>query len=241
MKTNRSTSTRLRTLYLAFAMALGALAILALPGIASAKDRNHDRIPDRWEKRHHLSLKVKQTKRDQDRDGLNNLGEFNQGTNPRDADTDNDGIEDGAEVEVGDDPTNQDSDDDGIEDGAENAGTVASFDGTTLVIDLAAGGSVSGQVTDRTEVRCESADDESDSEESGSDDASSAGRHANASGSHEEGGDDPSGDDEGESGGHGGCDNACSVDDLVAGATVHEAELHVNGDGAVFEEVQLIK
>ena len=36
--------------------ALGALALLALPSVAAAKDRNHDRIPDRWEKRHHLSL-----------------------------------------------------------------------------------------------------------------------------------------------------------------------------------------
>ena len=27
--------------------ALGALALLALPSVAAAKDRNHDRIPDR--------------------------------------------------------------------------------------------------------------------------------------------------------------------------------------------------
>ena len=50
--------------------ALGALALLALPSLAAAKDRNHDRIPDRWEKRHHLSLKVNQAARDQDRDHL---------------------------------------------------------------------------------------------------------------------------------------------------------------------------
>ena len=31
------------------ALALGAMALLALPGVAAAKDRNHDRIPDRWE------------------------------------------------------------------------------------------------------------------------------------------------------------------------------------------------
>ena len=51
---------------------------------ASAADRNGDRIPDRWERRHRLSLKVKQTQRDQDHDGLNNLGEFRAKTNPRD-------------------------------------------------------------------------------------------------------------------------------------------------------------
>ncbi len=36
--------------------ALGALALLALPSVAAAKDRNHDRIPDRWEHHHRLSL-----------------------------------------------------------------------------------------------------------------------------------------------------------------------------------------
>ena len=52
------------------------LAVLALPAMAAAKDRNHDRIPDRWEKRHHLSLTVKQTGRDQDSDQLRNRAEF---------------------------------------------------------------------------------------------------------------------------------------------------------------------
>ena len=36
-------------------------------------------------------------------------------------------------------------------------------------------------------------------------------------------------------------ENACSVDDLVQGAVVHEAEIRVGGDGAVFEEIKLIK
>ena len=128
-----------RTIRLAVALALGVLAVFALPSIAAAKDRNHDRIPDRWEKRHHLSLKVKQTRRDQDSDQLKNLGEFRHSTNPRKADSDGDGITDGEEVAVGDNPADDDSDNDGVEDGNENAGTVASFDGTTLTINLAAG------------------------------------------------------------------------------------------------------
>ena len=74
--------------------ALGALALLALPSVAAAKDRNHDRIPDRWEKRHHLSLKVKQTTRDQDRDHLRNRAEFLSGNDPRDRDSDDDGVMD---------------------------------------------------------------------------------------------------------------------------------------------------
>src|SRR3954452_18978190 len=98
------------------AAALGLLAILALPSVAAAKDRNHDRIPDRWEKRHHLSLQATQAGHDQAGDHLRNRAEFMAGDNPRDADTDNDGIEDGEE----------------------NAGKIASFDPETgkLTIDL---------------------------------------------------------------------------------------------------------
>jgi hypothetical protein len=117
-------------------VALGLLA-LALPGAAGAKarDRNHDRIPDRWEKRHHLSTRVNQARRDQDRDHLRNRGEFLAGTNPHD----------------------RDSDDDGIPDGEEHAGTIQSFDPSTgmLVVSLFGGGSVEGLVTEETEIECD--------------------------------------------------------------------------------------
>ena len=110
-------------------VAVGLLAALALPGVAAAKhgDSNNDRIPDRWEAKHHLSLHVNQARRDQDRDGLNNRGEFRAKDDPRDGDTD----------------------DDGVPDGTEGAGTVASFDSTTgaLVINLFNGTSVSGTST----------------------------------------------------------------------------------------------
>ena len=112
---------------------VGMLAFaLVAAGPASAKDRNNDRIPDRWEKSHNLSLKVNQAKRDQDSDGLNNRGEYRSNSDPRD----------------------DDSDDDGTEDGDENAGTVASFDGTTLTINLLNGSTISGLVTEDTEVKC---------------------------------------------------------------------------------------
>src|SRR3954462_6048470 len=98
-------------------VAIAAFALLAalLPAAAMArgKDGNHDRIPDKWERHHSLSLKVKQTKRDQDKDGLNNLREFKNHSNPRDADTDDDGLDDGDEVHHGDDPGDDDSDNDG--------------------------------------------------------------------------------------------------------------------------------
>jgi hypothetical protein len=111
---------------------LAIALFMLLAGPAMAKDRNHDRIPDRWEKRHHLSLHHKQGKRDQDHDGLDNRGEYRAHTDPRDAD----------------------SDDDGIEDGDENAGTIESFEGGVLTIALAGGGELSAKVDDSTEIEC---------------------------------------------------------------------------------------
>ena len=96
-------------------------------------DRNGDRIPDRWERAHHLSLKVNQAKRDQDHDGLRNKAEFMAGDNPRDADTDNDGVEDGQE----------------------KAGQVVSFTGGVLIVHLFNGDDVKGTVDADTEIECE--------------------------------------------------------------------------------------
>ena len=98
-------------------------------------DRNHDRIPDRWEKAHHLSLKVNQAKHDQDRDGLRNRAEFMAGDDPRDADSDNDGTDDGDE----------------------KAGTVTSFTGGVLIVHLFHGEDVKGTVDNDTEIECEDA------------------------------------------------------------------------------------
>jgi hypothetical protein len=191
-----------------------AVAAAALtPAAAQASDRDHDGMGDRWEQRHHVRSAVKDT----DHDGLRNRGEFRHKSDPRDADTDDDGLRDGAEVETGNDPCDRDSDDDGRRDDNENAGTVKSFDGTTLVIALADGSEVSGTVTDATEVEC---DDEA---EHGDDRAVLR---------HEDGEDD---DDagEGEDGDH------CGSDALVAGAIVHEAELKATASGAWFEKVEL--
>jgi hypothetical protein len=112
-----------------------------------------------------------------------------------------------------------DTDDDGVKDGDEEAGTVASFDGTTLVIDLAAGGSVRGRVTDATEVECE-AEDHGDGDRGGRGDG---------------------GDDRGDDAGDDENEDACGTEALVRGARVHEAELDVTSAGAVFEEVELIR
>ena len=117
-----------------------AAAALVAPGSAAASDGNDDSIPDSWEQGHGLSLNKDQAKRDQDRDGLRNRGEFRFRMDPRD----------------------DDSDDDGVEDGDEGAGTIASFDAATgrLVINTLGGDTASGLVTDDTEIECDHEDGE---------------------------------------------------------------------------------
>jgi hypothetical protein len=231
-------------------VALGALALLALPSVAAAKDRNNDRIPDRWEKRHGLSLKVKQTVRDQDRDQLRNRAEFL----------------------AGDDPRDRDSDDDGVMDGDENAGTITSFDATTgkLTITLYGGDTVSGLVTSDTEIKCghgcghhESGDDSSASASGhGDEDSSGPGSGDEDSpdplspppttgppGQGDDESDDPPGHDgtppgAGEGPGRGdehGHDNSagCTTAALVVGAVVDEAELKLSNGVATFDEIEL--
>src|SRR3954469_937473 len=84
-------------------ISVAALALLGLPATASAKrhhapkDRNHDGIPDKWAKRHHLGKGAGMAKADPDNDGLKNRGEWRSGTDPRDPDTDGDGVGDANE------------------------------------------------------------------------------------------------------------------------------------------------
>lgn len=107
---------------LTIAAAVAALLLAPSAALAKRGDRNHDRIPDRWERHFHLSVSRNQAKLDQDHDGLKNKQEFKNHTNPRRADTDGDGLGDGDEVARGDDPLDPDSDGDGVEDGQESGG-----------------------------------------------------------------------------------------------------------------------
>jgi hypothetical protein len=136
----------------------------ALPAAAYAHRGHNDRdgMPNGWEKRYQLNPRVNDAQRDPDRDGLKNIAEYRDHTNPRKADTDNDGLGDGDEVRTGNNPRKADTDRDGMDDGDENAGTVKSFDGKVLTIDLANGKTLSGQVTDATEITCKGSDDQGD-------------------------------------------------------------------------------
>ena len=133
------------------AAAIVALFAVAVPAGAASKDRNGDGIPDRWEKRHGLSLKKNQAKLDQDRDGLKNRGEWRNATDPRDRDSDDDGVADGREVKRGSDPTVAHP-----VFPTEDVGQVAAWDAETGVLEvtLAAGGTVSGSVSEFTKIRC---------------------------------------------------------------------------------------
>jgi hypothetical protein len=201
-------------------VALALVAVLGIASSASAKsrDRNHDRLPDRWERAHHLSLKVKQGKRDQDHDGLNNRGEYRAHTNPRD----------------------KDSDDDGIKDGKENAGTIKSFEDGVLTISLAGGGELSGTVDDETEIECHhSARESSHGDDDGP--GHDAGDDQGDDGPSHEAGDDDQGDDNDDQGDddHGDDDEHCGADALTAGTRVREADLEVTSKGKRWEELEL--
>jgi hypothetical protein len=234
-------------------------ALLALPGAAMAKsrDRDHDKLPDKWEHKFHLSTHHKSGKGDPDRDGLKNRGEFKSKTNPRRADSDRDGVNDSnddedrdgidnrEEVRDGTNPCDRDSDDDGVRDGDEVVGTVESFvedsanPGTgVLTIKLNDGSTVTGKVDRDTEIECENEGDDDRLARSGGDDGedhSGPGRGGSDDGDHSGPG---RGDDDGDERDD---DHLCSTAELTAGTPVHEIELEGSGAGARFEEVELLR
>jgi hypothetical protein len=123
----------------------------------------------------------------------------------------------------------------------ETAGTVASFTGGVLTITLKDGSTVSGKVTEKTEIHCTSAtpttgggdDDEGSGEDSHAPSGETGVRAHDSSFSHDEGGD---------SGGDGeGATVPCTSADLLPGAVVGEAELSLGGAGAVWDHLVLVK
>ena len=105
-----------------------------------------------------------------------------------------------------------------------NAGTVMSFTGGVLTIELADNTTVSGRITSATELVCEAS-------------ASQMVRsHDEGSG----GGDNGGGDDNGQANNDGEGEQMCTTAALIPGTTVRGAELDVTGAGAVWEKVELI-
>jgi hypothetical protein len=188
---------------------------------------------------------------DRDRDGLDNGSEEDAGTDPARRDTDRDRKQDGAEDpdedrlanaaedRTGNDPRDPDTDGDGIPDGKENAGVVKAFDGTTLTIALAAGGTLTAAVGDASDVNCDDEgfyEGEEDLDDDTGDDVS------------DETGDDDAGDDDAitaflaEEGDEDDADDESWDDaelgdcgaDIAPGTPVHEAEV-VDGVYVVLE------
>jgi hypothetical protein len=240
-------------------LALTLFTALLLAGPAGASDepaqgKRADAakvLPKKWAKRH----KAKRATADPDRDGLSNWGEYRSHTRPRRADSDRDGKRDdredfdrdglanGAEVRTGHDPGDRDSDGDGIRDGKENAGVVKAFDGTTLTIALAVGGSLTAAV----EAGCDdlgyghddlgdddydddpaedASEDYGDDEDESSDDDLGSTAFLAEEGDEDDPGDEEWGDDE---------LGDCGAD-IAPGITVHQARVE---DG-VFVELDLL-
>ena len=219
-------SNDMRRLTLLISVVLAMLAV-AIPATASAKrhhrshhharvaDRNHNGIPDRWERK----FRVHSATADPDRDGVTNIGEFHNGTNPRNADSNNNGIEDGQD----------DANDDGIQDGQEQSGTIVSFDSGVLTVSLVNGDTLKGTVDSGTELECDTPAQTTTTASSRDDGGDSN------SGDQTESGDDNPGDDNDDQGDN----SSCGTDALTAGTIVKEAELRLTSAGAVFEQIEL--
>ncbi len=83
-------------------------------------DADGDGMLDRFERFFGLDPAVDDSADDNDGDGVSNLDEFTQGTQPTEADSDGDGLSDGDEATLGTDPRSADTDGDGIEEARED-------------------------------------------------------------------------------------------------------------------------
>ncbi len=107
----------------------------AISTVDLTEDSDLDGMPDSWEARYPnpngLVIGINDSAGDVDLDGLTNLEEYTNFTNPKLADTDSDFSTDPQEIALGTDPVNPDSDGDGLLDGREtNTGTFVSATNT---------------------------------------------------------------------------------------------------------------
>lgn len=223
-----------------------SLFVIPASALAKGRDRDHDRMPDKWEKKHHLNVHANDARKDPDRDHLSNLSEFRHHTDPQRADTDNDGIDDDNELRDHTNPRRDDSDDDGVDDGDEIAGSIVSFANNVLTIQLPGdgAGTVTGTVNDATVVECDDDAPTARASHDGSDDNSGAGSGGDDSGRVDNSGPGSTSDDDGANHDAGDDDqneDNCTTADLKAGARVHEANLTKAMDGStVFTKIELV-
>lgn len=246
---------------------LALTAVAAVPASpALAKDR--DGMPDRWEKRHRLNVRINDAARDKDRDGLTNYGEYRSHTNPRKKDSDRDRRGDAREdydrdkvpnrqeIKTGNDAGDSDSDDDSIRDGRENAGRITAVGFGSVQIMLSVGGNLTARLAPELSCATASATPWSD--------PAPAFPDGDAGGDIPEAGED--GELEDELLGDDAAAEAAQVDEdadpiddaapddgvldpeaefcaaaLKKGAYVHEAEVLTSSDGAILVTIDLVK
>jgi hypothetical protein len=119
----------------------------------------------------------------------------------------------------------------------ESVGTIASFEGGVLKITLNDGTTVSGTVTEGTEIKCATPTAMASDHNSSSGHDNGQGEDGEGQG-HDEGQSDDQG--QGDDEGHGPEPaQGCGTASLVAGAKVQEAELKLSGGHASWESVEL--
>jgi hypothetical protein len=129
----------------------------------------------------------------------------------------------------------------------QGAGSVASFTGGVLTITLNDGSTVSGVVTDATELECQAPEQQTVQTDvrmdGGGDTGDDNGGNGNRGGDNgnRAGGDGNQGGDTGDQGcDQGDNEQTCSSSTLASGVVVQTAELDVSSSGAVWKTVEMI-
>ncbi len=125
---------------------------------------------------------------------------------------------------------------------AQEAGTVTSFENGILTITLNDGSTVSGAVTNGTELECMAPAQQNQGDNDGDDSAAlTNARNDHGGGSSSGSGDDNGGSGSGDDNGGGGDGNQmCSTASLAPGTPVAEANLEISSAGASWDKVELI-
>lgn len=117
----------------------------------SINDSDADGLSDLWEIIHFGNINLNGPNGDPDSDGLSNLEEYTNQTDPLNSDTDDDGLTDGWECQNGYDPIDSDMDDDGLPDGFEVENGLDPFSAETDAEDyvlVSVGGTASASATE---------------------------------------------------------------------------------------------